>query len=58
MRPLQNTSGNVSQMSTAASKAEWRQFNDDKVVQVTPEEVKQCDGYIFFFTRQTEKNIV
>ena len=58
MRPLQNTSGNVWQMSTAASKAEWLQFNDDKVVQVTPEEVKQCDGYIFFYTRQTEKNIV
>ena len=30
----------------------WAQFNDDKVIAADPEDVKACDGYLFFYTRR------
>ena len=35
---------------------QWAQFNDDKVLDATEEDVKQSGGYLFFYTRQEEKS--
>ena len=30
----------------------WARFDDDKVIAADPEDVKACDGYLFFYTRR------
>lgn len=55
-RTARHSSGDVShEISDVASPEVWLQFNDEKVVQVTREEVKRCDGYIFFYTKQSDE---
>jgi len=57
-RPARHSSGDVShEISDVASPEVWLQFNDEKVVQVTREEVKRCDGYIFFYTKQSDEKL-
>jgi hypothetical protein len=33
----------------------WAQFNDDKVLDADPEDVKASDGYLFFYARREEQ---
>ena len=47
--------GNIDDVSTAGnsfSSSDWLKFDDDKVVKILSEEVKQSGGYLFFYRKQ------
>ena len=33
----------------------WLKFDDDKVVKILPEEVKQSSGYLFFYRKKSRQ---
>ena len=51
---VRDSSGGGGEGSTGGPGGDWLHFNDEKVEEVSPEEVKSSGGYLFFYTRRPE----